>query len=169
MTQVHSKFAAMIRHIRLLGVAAFGVALAISGKALAEPNFPGEIKNHLNLNYTPPCTFCHATAQGAGPVTTKFGQSMLAAGLTINVATVGPALDTLNAKGTDSDGDGTPDIQQIEQGFDPSTGVPPSDAPPERYGCGARTALSPVRFGDSSLVALCMAGLVVMARRRARR
>ena len=166
MTHVYSKLAAMTRCIKPLGIATFGVALAISGRAFAEPNFPAEIQSHLNLTYTPPCTFCHATAQGAGPVTTKFGQSMLAAGLTINVSSVGPALDKLKADNTDSDGDGMPDIQQIEQGFDPSTGLAPPDAPRERYGCGARTALSPVRFKDSSIIALCLVGLVVFARRR---
>lgn len=138
---------------------------AFTSKAWAEPGFPLEIQNHLKLNYTPPCTFCHATPQGAGPVTTKFGQSMLGAGMTTNVATVGPALDTLNANHTDSDGDGMPDIQQIQAGLDPSTGMSQPNVPAERYGCGARVAATPVHFNGTAVGALSLIGLVVLARR----
>lgn len=167
MTQVNSNLAAMTRRTKPLGFAALAFSLAITGKARAEPSFPETIQAHLNLNYTPSCTFCHATPQGGGLVVTLFGQSMLKAGLTTDVSTVDPALDKLDADHTDSDGNGTPDIQQIEEGFDPSTGV--KNGPTERYGCGAHLSVSPVRLRDSFTIALCAAGLVVFARRRASR
>jgi hypothetical protein len=152
------------RRARLFAVAAVGLSLLVTSPTFAMPTFPAEIQAHLKLNYTPPCTFCHATQQGGGPVTTKFALSMQAAGLTSNIATLDPALDKLNADHTDSDGDGTPDIQQIEMGLDPSTGAAPG--PTERYGCGARMAVSPVRSKDSFVLALCAMGLVAAARAR---
>ncbi len=141
-----------------------GLSLLATSPAFGMPTFPAEIQTHLNLNYTPPCTFCHATSQGGGPIATKFGNAMLAAGLTTDIATLDPALDKLNADHTDSDGDGTPDIQQIEMGLDPSTGATPG--PAERYGCGARMAPYPVRFRDTFVLALCAIGLVAAARTR---
>ena len=165
MTQVNSKLAAVTRRIEPIGFAAFSFVLAVTTKSWGEPGFPAAIQAHLDLNYTPPCSFCHATPQGGGAVVTAFGQSMLKAGLTTDVSTVDPALDKLNADHTDSDGDGTPDIQQIEQNLDPNTGI--GIGPTERYGCGARVAVKPVRFGDSFMIALCAAALVVFARRRA--
>jgi hypothetical protein len=144
-------------------LAAFVLSTALAFRAQAMPNFPLEIQSHLGLSYAPSCTFCHATAQGGGPVTTKFGQAMQKAGLTTNVSTVGPALDALNASHTDSDGNGTPDIQQIESGEDPNTGS--VTGPTERYGCGAHVAMAPVRFSSAALSALALTALVFVRRR----
>jgi len=125
--------------------------------AHAMPNFPSEIQTHLGLSYAPPCNICHATAQGGGPITTKFGQAMLSNGLTTSTSTLSLALDALNAAKTDSDRDGTPDIQQLEEGRDPSTGA---SGPVERYGCGARMATAPVSsFG----LLVCTASLIALA------
>jgi len=137
------------------GALLFGTSLVLPAHAM--PNFPSEIQTHLGLSYAPPCIICHATAQGGGPITTKFGQAMLSNGLTTSTASLAPALDALNAAKTDSDGDGTPDIQQIEEGRDPSTGA---SGPVERYGCGARMATAPVK--SFSLV-LCTAALIACA------
>jgi hypothetical protein len=139
------------------------LVLTLTEKAAAMATFPAEIQSHLGLNYTPPCTFCHATANGGGPIATKFGQAMLAAGLTVNIATLDPALDTLNANHTDSDGNGVPDIQQIEAGLDPSTGT---SGPTERYGCGARISTGPVRFSGTVTSTWAVLGLIMFLRRR---
>lgn len=77
-------------------------------------------------------------------------------------ASLDSALDALNANHTDSDGDGTPDIQQIEEGRDPSTGA---SGPTERYGCGARVATTPVRFVSILLCAAAVFGIAVGRRR----
>ena len=145
--------------------ALFGLAVTTTfAKAVvAEPFFPSEIQSHLGLSYTPPCTLCHATAQGGGPITSKFGKAMQAAGLAVTTTSLDSALDTLNTKHTDSDADGTPDIQQIEEGRDPSTGG--VSGPAERYGCGARVATTPVRFVNVLLCAAAVLGIALGRRR----
>ncbi len=127
---------------------------------------PGEIQAHLKLSYTPPCTLCHATATGGGLVVTKFGQSMVAAGLNPNIATLDPALDTLNTNKTDSDGDGIPDIQALQEGLDPSTGYSQPNAPPERYGCGARISTGPLRQRGELSIALATLSFALLVHRR---
>lgn len=144
---------------------ACAVCVVMAPSVRAEPFFPGNIQTHLNLSYTPPCTFCHATATGGGPVVTKFGNSMLAAGLGVTTSSLYTALDALAASKKDSDGDGTPDIQQIEQGRDPSTGSAAPTDPTERYGCGARIATTPVRFVSLVLCAAAVIGIAVGRRR----
>ncbi len=143
----------------------FSFCIAVARPASAEPFFPDEMQKHLGLAYTPPCTLCHATALGGGPVTTKFGQSMTANGLGVSITSLDTALDALNTKKIDSDGDGTPDIQQIEEGRDPSTGTVAPTAPPERYGCGAHIAPTPVRFVSIFLCAAASLGIALGRRR----
>lgn len=142
---------------------AFALSVVLAPRVQAMSNFPAEIQRHLGLSSPPPCTFCHATSQGGGAITTAFGQAMQRAGLTTNVASVGPALDALNANHTDSDGNGTPDIQQIEAGEDPNTGS--ITGPTERYGCGAHIAMAPARYTGGSLCALALTALVFVRRR----
>lgn len=154
-----------LRRTWLTALLGFAACAAVTNSARAEPFFPDEIQKHLGLAYTPPCTLCHATALGGGPVTTKFGQSMKANGLGVTTTSLDTALDALAAKKVDSDGDGTPDIQQIEEGRDPSTGTAAPTAPPERYGCGAHIAPTPVSFANIFLCAAASLGFA-MGRRR---
>ena len=154
----------LARYPRLSGCAALALGLVFARNAAAMATFPAEIQKHLNLTYTPPCTLCHATMAGGGLMATKFGQSMVAAGLTVNIATLDPALDALNANKTDSDGDGTPDIQAMQEGIDPSTGD--KTEPAERYGCGARISTGAVRQRDVLSIALLTLSLGLLVQRR---
>ncbi len=163
MINVQKPVRLLARYPRLSGWTVLALGLVFTRNAAAMVTFPAEIQKHLNLSYTPPCTLCHATLAGGGPIATKFGQSMVAAGLTVNIATLDPALDTLNTNKTDSDGDGTPDIQALQAGIDPSTGV---SAPAERYGCGARISTGSVRKRDMLSIALLTLSLGLLVQRR---
>ena len=84
----------------------------------------------------PACTLCHETESGGfGTVTTPFGKSMMARGLVAqNLASLDTALDALAAEHTDSDGDGVPDIGELQAGSDPNVAGGGSVTPPS-YGC----------------------------------
>jgi hypothetical protein len=159
--------------------------------ASASPGYPGLIDEDLKLTYdlgTTHCTFCHATnSGGVGTVVQPFGVAMKAAGLTMeNPPSLQNALTTMGDGGTDSDCDGTPDVQQIEEGRDPNTGVyvdgsgrtapavpgcvaagPTGGSLPE-YGCVAQ--LAPGAAGATSMgSAMLLASLTLgasLARRR---
>lgn len=166
MKTITSRIRFPMRFPQSLGLVLLSLVLSVAQKARGMPTFPAEIQSHLGLSYTPPCTFCHATASGGGAIVTVFGQSMLKAGLTPDISTLDPALDTLKANQTDSDGNGVPDIQQIEEGLDPSTGH--VSGPAERYGCGAHIATGKVRSRAVVIGAWVVLGLVVIARRQPR-
>lgn len=136
------------------------------GVARAEPTYPAEIQAHLGLNYTPPCTLCHATNAGGGSVVTPFANAMVAAGLTTDINTLDPALDALDKAGVDSSGDGIPDIQQLKEGLDPNTGLP-LNVQQEQYGC-ARIAKRSARPAGHKLILIGLA-FWVLNRRRVRR
>jgi hypothetical protein len=152
------------RRPRLSRFVVLAVVLVVARNAAAMNTYPAEIQTHLGLNYTPPCTLCHATMAGGGPMATKFGQSMVAAGLTVNFATLDTALDTLNKNQTDSDGDGVPDIQALKAGLDPSTGS--NSVPAERYGCGARISTGTVQKRGELSIALAALSLGLLVHRR---
>ena len=83
----------------------FGFAMASApAVALATPGFPGTIRSYLGLSYQPPCTLCHRSVQGGGPVVTLFGASLLARGLQANNdSSLTSALDRLVGDGVDSE------------------------------------------------------------------
>jgi MYXO-CTERM domain-containing protein len=79
----------------------------------------------LALTYdlgTTHCIICHQTNSGGiGTVVHPFGLAMKAAGLHLEDTTsLQNALHTLDANKTDSDCDGTPDIEQLKMGRDPN-------------------------------------------------
>ncbi|HET6981308.1 MAG TPA: thrombospondin type 3 repeat-containing protein [Myxococcaceae bacterium] len=113
------------------------VAAALAGGlAHASSIYPPEVRSHLGLSYTPDCSLCHANGQtGFGTVTTPFGTSMRARGLVAqNIGSLDTALDALAAEKTDSDGDGTPDIDELKAGTDPNV-AGGGAVPPPTYGC----------------------------------
>lgn len=150
----------------LFALAGFVLSVSWVGSAHAMPPYPGDIQSHLQLNYTPSCTLCHATPAGGGPIATKFGNAMVAAGLTTDESTLIPALDKLNADNTDSDGDGIPDIQALKDGLDPSSGKPHSDAPVPKYGCGASISTNRAGANGTTALALVCLGMLLVIRRR---
>jgi len=125
-----------------------GCLLFLALPAAASATFPTATKEHLQLNQLPACSLCHMGGQvGMGTVTTPFGASMRAEGLTAgDDDALRAALDALAANGTDSDGDGTGDIGELKAGRNPNLADAPgvdagtTEVPPTpKYGCGANT------------------------------
>jgi len=151
-----------------LGLAACLVALAAAPAARAKDRFPAFIHDDLHLDYEPPCRVCHIQGTtGAGSVSTPFGTAMLAHGMTGDESTLAPALAALEADGTDSDGDGTPDVAELRANSDPNTPVPASLVSGDpKYGCAVAGA---ARVPGAALAAVSALVLAAARRRRARR
>lgn len=146
----------------------FGILVWLSsamlpGTALAMPTFPGQIQQHLGLSAAPGCIICHGSDAGGGPVSQPLGQAMLAAGLTsAGGNSLSAALDKLEADGTDSNGDGIPDIAGLRQGV-----MPTGSKPPVEYGCGARIASSDPKGWQATVASgLVLGFLLTRALRR---
>jgi uncharacterized protein (TIGR03382 family) len=109
----------MSRPLRTLLV----LAALSSTSSLASSNFPGEMSSHLGGDTpVPSCTVCHASnAGGFGTVTKSHGISLMDAGLVAgDVGSLTAALDTLASDGTDSDGGGVGDVDELKAGTDPN-------------------------------------------------
>ncbi len=138
--------------------------------SLASSSYPSAVKEHLSATTAPSCTVCHATNSGGfGTVTRPFGVTMMAAGLgSGNVDSLNNVLDAVEAEGSDSDGDGRADIDELRIGADPNDSSDGGEVPVDN---GAKDAL---RYGFG-----CSAGGVppavvlllplALARRRRRR
>ena len=160
---------------RIAALAAAAALTLIAVPARATPNFPSAVASHLGLATSPDCTLCHVGPTQIGTVVTPFGTSMRARGLVLyDEKSLTTALDALAAERKDSDGDGTPDIDELRAGTDPNTagdgtgpaGTPAPDEP--RYGCGAHVA--PSARAPGAIVSLMLASVfTALARRRARR
>jgi hypothetical protein len=146
--------------------------------AAASVTFPETIRKELELDAVPPpspgCRVCHKDdAGGLKTVTTPFGRSMMSAGASAaNVGSVVGALSTLKAEGTDSDGDGVGDIDELVAGTDPNGGsapdgtptAPPEQVPPPETGC----TVNGRGHGGTGGAWVVVAALGVLALRRAR-
>ena len=98
-------------------------AFTLAGGARASSGYPSSIASHLGSDKPPACTVCHqSNAGGAGTVVKDFGIAMQAAGATGggDDTTLFAALDQLASAGTDSDGDGVGDIDELIAGADPN-------------------------------------------------
>ena len=143
-------------------------ALLLANPASATPNFPGAIQADLGLSAPPPCADCHTTGDvgGLGTVNTPFGTTMRSRGLVAyDEASLKNALLALQAEGKDSDGDGVPDITELQAGTDPNN-APGTESSVPAYGCGAQ--VSPGRALPDASVLLLAAGVIIWLRRRAR-
>jgi MYXO-CTERM domain-containing protein len=123
--------------------------MTLSNSAHAVSRFPSLIYHHLYSYYTvppyqPPCSLCHVRGStGPGTAQTPFALSMKARGLDPNNNnSVAIALDAMQRDNVDSDGDGVPDIQEIEDDTDPNTPAEVSltgETGP-KAGCGGQSA-----------------------------
>ena len=148
---------------------AIAITLALARTAHAVQTYPAEIQSHLGLDFTPPCTLCHATnAGGLGTITTAFGNALKARGLTTGIASLDPALDALASAKVDSNGDGIPDIQQLKNRADPNTGAHLSNVQLEQFGCGGHIAKLKTHMSGQGLMFASLALLIVSHRKKQR-
>ena len=144
--------------------------LLVPASAQATPTFPRALDTDIPTQFTPDCSVCHANGvTGFGTVTTPFGAAMRARGLVAgDLNALRTAVEALRAEATDSDGDGIPDISELEMGTDPNL---PTGSKPMIYGCisqvatGARASSNAIAW---AAFALAFAG-VVRARNRQRK
>lgn len=153
------------------------VASALWGaSSLASSNYPGAVSSHLGGDAPiPSCTVCHASnAGGFGTVTKVHGIALMDAGLVAgDLATVGTSLDALAAAGTDSDGGGVSDVDELTAGSDPNAaddddggGGVGFDGGPEPLQYGFCAAMPDQGNGLGLAVVLGLVPVLVLRRRR---
>lgn len=150
-----------------LAVLSVSAAALLATPALATATYPLAVQTHLGLAAPPlaSCALCHANGVATqGTVTTPFGASAKSLGLVANnEASLRSALDALARAGTDSDADGTADIDELRAGSNPNVSATAPSTPALVYGCGAQALPGP-------LEALSLTGwlLAAVGGRRAR-
>ena len=150
-----------MRHLTWLCVL-FGLLLSASA-ARALPEYPALIEAQLGLASAPACNICHSSTAGGGPVSQPFGQAMQAAGLNRSADSLPGALDQLALDGTDSNGDGIPDIEGLKMGIEPLAAKPAL-----KYGCGG-ARIAPGQPAASQVLPFALVTLLLLVRRRGSR
>ena len=141
------------------------VSMVMMAGAWASPSYPAEITSYVG---TPCdltlCTVCHdSMSGGTGTVTQPFGMAMMDQGLVLeNVDSLHTALDALDTNGTDSDGDGTSDLDELRAGTDPNGGAAFCDITTPTYGCFNTAQANPSWYG----VVTAAGGMFALLRRR---
>ncbi|HEY6881879.1 MAG TPA: thrombospondin type 3 repeat-containing protein [Polyangiales bacterium] len=138
--------------------------LAVAGSAHALPDYPEALQKASAAPCLPHCNVCHRDDNaGSGTVDRPFGRSMeRIGGLGGAKAGVAWAVQTLEQQGTDSDGDGVPDIEELAMGEDPNDAHPTSLCGPEA-GCSLRPSTR-----EHGLLALGLALWILRRRRQVR-
>ena len=139
------------------------VALVITSlPALATSNFPAVVHQVLGLDADPSCTLCHARAEGGGVAGKPVAQSLKGAGMRAgDEVSLESALAQLQTDGTDSDDDGTSDVDELIAGTDPNAADGgEGEGEPVQYGFGCA--------GTPTLPAAALA-MVALLFRRSRR
>ncbi len=139
-----------------------------SGVAAASQTYPAAVQEALDTPCPPPCTVCHTTPTGGLGQLTKFGENLKLQGPLPPSSPdfVDDALASLEQ--TDSDGDGTNDIDELIADQNPAVA---GDTPycVLTYGCGARVEpRGELRVEAALAGALVAAGLFWAGRRRRR-
>lgn len=137
--------------------------LCLSSPARALPEFPADLQKAADTPCLPHCNVCHVDDNaGGGTVNRPFGIAMEHAGLSGSAFSLKRAVEKLQSDATDSDGDGVPDIVELEMGDDPNSSYDATICGPQ-VGCHAGSA--------SGTQALTLSGWLLAAwvlRRRAR-
>jgi hypothetical protein len=143
--------------------------------ARASATFPAQVQSYYGIKQlpvpAPGCRLCHRDdVGGLKTVVTPFGRGLQADGAAaMSIPNLIAALKTNEKDGTDSDGDGTSDADELRAGGDPNVGDRSQPAaeviPPPETGCSFR---SPQGNKNGSCLPLA-ALLGLMARRRKRR
>jgi hypothetical protein len=143
--------------------------LAVSSTAWASRTYPGLLQSATGMPCAPTCTLCHRDMNGGlFTVVKPFGKAMIGAGLIgASPDTLKPAVDQLAKDGTDSDGDGVPDIQELQEGRDPNVAGSGMLCGPT-YGCGARIEPSGSLDGYAAVAALATAAALLWRMKKPR-
>jgi hypothetical protein len=145
-------------------VALSALGSVVPGAALASPEYPGVVQEHLDMPCAPECTLCHKTSLGGvGTLNAGFGKTAFDQGLDQKSSDLlRRTLDLIEAMGSDpladGDADAVNDVVELRQGRSPNekgAGVLCAS-----YGCGARVAPAPPRSGAAALIVA--AGVVVL-------
>jgi hypothetical protein len=168
-----------------IAVWALGAALATlfsTGSALADPTFPAAVEQDWKVPCLPKCTICHINLQGGfGTLrsTTNgspgFGQNMkdMFDLNTTDLSSIHTALAANKQAGSDVDGDGKTDYDELSTGMDPNDPTPGATicgggAGPE-FGCLHVARSGSIDGAASALAMTTLIGLATLERRRRRR
>jgi hypothetical protein len=91
----------------------------------AFPEYPAVVEATLRLSAPPACTLCHTDPNGGqGTAQQKFALTLKQFGLpnTEDIKELQAILEDVDACNVDSDGDGVPDIVEIQKGTNPNDG-----------------------------------------------
>lgn len=143
-------------------------ASIVATKASASPTFPDAIQAaRPNMPCVPQCVLCHTTNLGGyGTAVTPFAAAMVSKGKLrpAHTETVGPALKALDTLRIDSDSDGIPDVEELDQGTNPN-GDSVALCSDVGYGC---VRVAPHGRPTTSVIAAALVALIWGARRRGR-
>jgi hypothetical protein len=172
----------MRNSVSLIGAIALSVSLFAPG-AQASETYPAAVQDALGLACAPACVLCHTRPEGGIGQINGFGEKVRDSGVGIrNPDGVAAALECIEngvenpsegpcqhpaGEVRDSDGDGTPDIEELRNAEDPSSTEGGSFCGPS-YGCGAHIAPKKQLDGVASASALLMAGALLWSLRRFR-
>ncbi len=140
--------------------------VAMTGVALARPEFPESLQKATGSPCVPQCSVCHESVNGGGPADQPFAKSLGDYGGYEGSDAIQAGIDGLKQDNVDSDGDGVGDVEEFRRGTDPNYAGDALLCLPD-VGCGAHVAPRAPEDGIDAAFALAVAlGLVASKRRR---
>lgn len=142
------------------------LVLGVAPSVRALPEFPEELQKATGAPCLPHCNVCHRDDNaGDGTVNRPFVLNMRKVGhLGESKDSIDSAVARLKQAGTDSDGDGAPDIEELSLGDDPNDSYAASICGPH-VGCNLGGG---TQGGASTGAVLLMLGWILVRRSRAR-
>lgn len=131
----------------LAAVAPFVALVAFAPQSHASESYPKTIERALDTPCAPDCTTCHTRPSGGNlTANTPVGISARRAGLECcDTSQLLDVLGTLETNRTDSDADGTPDVDELRAGTNPNAleGKLECYVPPAEEGCAVDSCATP--------------------------